>query len=135
MRSISAGIGEQPRHLGVDRCDARDRELGKGLLEGGELRRRRTPAAPRLSLLAGQRGVDADEVVGLGAVRQPGFLGGEGSGSVLAFWIFLAMVSASSVMLMRERSEGSDFDIFLVPSRSDMTRVAGPSMTGSGSGK
>ena len=32
-------------------------------------------------------------------------------------------------------SDGSDFDIFLVPSRKDMTRVAVPSMTGSVSGK
>ena len=45
------------------------------------------------------------------------------------------MVSASSVRLMRDRSEGSDFDIFFVPSRRLMTRVAGPVMTGSGSGK
>ena len=32
-------------------------------------------------------------------------------------------------------SEGSDFDIFFVPSRRVMTRVAAPSITGSGSGK
>ena len=32
-------------------------------------------------------------------------------------------------------SEGSDFDIFLVPSRRLITRVAAPSITGSGSGK
>ncbi len=36
---------------------------------------------------------------------------------------------------MRDRSDGSDFDIFLVPSRSDMTRGAGPSISGSTSGK
>ena len=45
------------------------------------------------------------------------------------------MVSASSVMLMRERSEASDFDIFLRAVAQLMTRVAGPMMTGSGSGK
>ena len=36
---------------------------------------------------------------------------------------------------MRDWSEGSDFDIFLVPSRSDITRVAGPWISGSGCGK
>ena len=48
------------------------------------------------------------------------------SGSVLALRIFFEIVSASSVRLMRDRSDGSDFDIFLEPSRSDMTRGAGP---------
>ena len=70
-----------------------------------------------------------------GRLASPASSVGSGSGSVFAFWIFLAMVSASSVMLMRERSDGSDFDIFLVPSRKHITRVAGPMMTGSGSGK
>ena len=36
---------------------------------------------------------------------------------------------------MRDRSDGSDFDIFFEPSRSDMTRGAGPSISGSVSGK
>ncbi len=45
------------------------------------------------------------------------------------------MVSASSVRLMRELSEASDFDIFLVPSRRLMTRVAAPVITGFGIGK
>ena len=36
---------------------------------------------------------------------------------------------------MRDWSEGSDFDIFLVPSRSDITRVAGPVMSDSVTGK
>ena len=45
------------------------------------------------------------------------------------------MAAASSVRLIRAMSEGSDFDIFLVPSRSDMTRVAAPSITGSVIGK
>ena len=49
--------------------------------------------------------------------------------------IFWAMVSRSSVRLMRELSEASDFDIFLEPSRRLITRVAGPWMTGSVSGK
>ena len=60
---------------------------------------------------------------------------GSGSGSVLAFLIFLAMESASSVRLMRVMSLSSDFDIFLVPSRKLITRVAGPVIRGSGSGK
>ena len=53
---------------------------------------------------------------------------GSGSVSVLALRIFRAIVSASSVRLRRDRSEGSDFDIFLVPSRRLITRVAGPVM-------
>ena len=36
------------------------------------------------------------------------------------------MASASSVRLIRELSEASDFDIFFAPSRSDMIRVASP---------
>ena len=60
---------------------------------------------------------------------------GSGSGSVFALRIFCAIVSASSVRLMRELSDASDFDIFLVPSRRLITRVAGPWITGSVSGK
>ena len=60
---------------------------------------------------------------------------GSGSASVRALRIFWAMVSASSDRLIRLASEGSDFDIFFVPSRSDITRVAAPSITGSVSGK
>ena len=56
---------------------------------------------------------------------------GSAAGSVLAFLIFFEIVSASSVRLMRERSDGSDFDIFLEPSRRLMMRAAGPPMTGS----
>ncbi len=47
----------------------------------------------------------------------------------------MAMASASSVRLIRLRSDGSDFDIFLEPSRNDITRVASPSISGSGRGK
>ena len=60
---------------------------------------------------------------------------GSGSGSVLALRILREICSASSVRLMRLASEGSDLDIFFVPSRRDMTRVAGPWMIGSGTGK
>ena len=73
-----------------------------------------------------QRCENADKVVGLGRFSRPSTSLGRASGSVFAFRIFLAIVSASSVRLMRDRSEGSDLDIFLVPSRSDMIRVAGP---------
>ena len=54
--------------------------------------------------------------------------------SDLARRILSAIVSASSVRLIRDCSDGSDLDIFLVPSRSDMTRVASPRIIGSGSG-
>lgn len=70
-----------------------------------------------------------------GRSLSPSRLSGSGSGSVLARLIFCAMASASSVRLMRLASEGSDFDIFFVPSRKLITRVAAPSMTGSVSGK
>ena len=36
---------------------------------------------------------------------------------------------------MRVMSDSSDFDIFLLPSRKLITRVAGPVISGSGSGK
>ncbi len=70
-----------------------------------------------------------------GRASNPFSSDGSGSGSVLAFLIFLAMASASSVRLMRVMSDSSDFDIFLVPSRKLITRVAGPVISGSGSGK
>ena len=70
-----------------------------------------------------------------GRPESPAASEGSGSGSVLALRIFVAIVSASSVMLIRERSEGSDFDIFFMPSRRLMIRVAGPWISGSGSGK
>jgi hypothetical protein len=54
------------------------------------------------ALLRPERGIDADQIVGLGAGFQALFLDGSGSGSVLALRIFCAMVSASSVRLMRE---------------------------------
>ncbi len=60
---------------------------------------------------------------------------GSGSGSVLARRIFSAMVSASSVRLMRLWSEESDLLIFLVPSRRLITRAAGPRISGSIGGK
>ncbi len=48
---------------------------------------------------------------------------------------FLAMASGPSVRLIRLASTGSDFDIFRVPSLSDMIRVAAPSITASAIGK
>ena len=70
-----------------------------------------------------------------GLPSSPSRLSGSGSGSVFALRILSATVSASSVRLIRDMSDGSDFDIFLVPSRSDITRVAAPPITGSGRGK
>ncbi len=70
-----------------------------------------------------------------GRPARPATVAGSGSGSVRALRILPAMVSASSVRLIRLMSDGSDFDIFLVPSRRLITRVAVPSMTGSVSGK
>lgn len=70
-----------------------------------------------------------------GRSASPSMLSGRGSGSVLALRNLAAMASASSVRLMRLVSEGSDFYIFFVPSRSDITRVAAPSIRGSVIGK
>ena len=134
MRSISTGSAISRRissPIGVSLVDG---ELGQRLLEGGEGRAAELGKHPRLAGL-GQRRVDADQVVGLGPRLQSFTSDGSGSGSVLAFRIFLAMVSASSVRLMRDMSDSSDFDIFFVPSRKHMTRVAGPVISGSGSGK
>ncbi len=69
-----------------------------------------------------------------GRPSSPAGVSGSGCGSVVAFWILRRIVSASSVMFIREYSEGSDLLIFAVPSRSDMTRVAGPKISGSGIG-
>ena len=66
---------------------------------------------------------------------RPSSSDGRASGSVLALRIFLAMVSASSVMVMRDISDGSDLLILFWPLRKDITRVAGPWMSGSGCGK
>ena len=48
---------------------------------------------------------------------------------------FFDIVSASSSMLIRSMSLSPDFDIFFDPSRRFITRIAGPSVTGSVSGK
>ena len=50
----------------------------------------------------GERRVDADQIVGLGPRLQRLLVAGSGSGSVFALRIFCAIVSASSVRLMRE---------------------------------
>lgn len=65
----------------------------------------------------------------------PSALSGSGSGSETARLNFFAMVSASSVRLIRLASAGSDLDIFFVPSFRLITRVAVPSISGSGLGK
>ncbi len=70
-----------------------------------------------------------------GRPASPASSEGSGSGSVLARRILSAIVSASSSRLMRLWSEGSDFDIFFVPSRRDITRAAGPRISGSIGGK
>src|SRR3546814_1953543 len=46
--------------------------------------------------------------------------------------MFYAMASSSAVRLMRLMSEGSDFDIFMLPSRRLMTRAVSFGMMGSG---
>ena len=87
-------------------------------------------------LYIGQRRINANQIVRLRTFLQFIYrFQASGAGSVLALRIFFAIVSASSVRTIRERSDGSDFDIFFEPSRRDMTRVAGPSMIGSVIGK
>jgi hypothetical protein len=60
---------------------------------------------------------------------------GINSESDFAFLILETIISSSSVNKILEKSEGSDLDIFLVPSRKLITRVAFPYMRGSGKGK
>ncbi len=96
------GIGEQGAHLAGDRRELGHGEIGERRLEGGELGAA-VFAEHVLARDVGERGVDADEVVGLGPRLQPINLGGQRlGGSVFAFFSFSTIVSASSVRLMRE---------------------------------
>ena len=94
-------ILHQLLHLGADRA-----ELGNGEIDQRVFESRKLPAAKLAKHLgfthALQRRVDADQVVSLGSRGEPFSSLGSGSGSVLALRIFWAMVSASSVRLMRE---------------------------------
>ena len=56
-------------------------------------------------------------------------------GTILMPWLVWAMASGSSNRLRRELSEGSDLLILADPSRSDMIRAPGPSVSASGRGK
>ena len=112
------GLAHQPRHLGGDRRrsaltarSARRRlELGeRAFRPPRQARRPRTLRPARRKCARGWRPPAGRRV-------RPRFQG-TGAGSVRALRIFWAMVSASSVMLIRLMSEGSDFDIFFVPSR------------------
>ena len=98
--SRSARVGQQPAHLcadGATRETASLRATSAGELAAAEPARTGTA-------LVGERRVDADaSASGRDASRS---LQGSGCGSVLARWIFLAMASASSNMLMRDMSEG-----------------------------
>ena len=71
--SIWAGSARQPLHLGPDRSEGGDREIDKRGLEGGELGVAELAQHLRLAAI-GQGRVDADEVVRLRALRQPGLL-------------------------------------------------------------
>src|SRR5215471_15372492 len=63
------GIGDQTLHLGVDRREFCDRELDERSLEGGELCAAEFGENIRLAP-SGQRGMNADEVVGLGPLLE-----------------------------------------------------------------
>ena len=129
------GIGDQPLHLGVDRPELGDREIDQRGLEGRELRAAELARAPRpcSSRRAPHRcRRDCRPPV---AARGPSPRSAAAPDRSWRVRILCAIASASSVRLMRDWSEASDFDIFLVPSRSDITRVAGPWISGSGCGK
>ena len=73
------GIGDQPSHLVLDRAELGDREIGEMLLEGREL----LPAETFEHVFegrVGERGVDADQVGGLGPVLESGGVLGQRMG-------------------------------------------------------
>src|SRR5262245_47853721 len=61
------GIGDEPLHLGIDRAEFDDREIDQRGLEGRELRAAEFVEDLRLAL-ASKRGINANEVVGLGSL-------------------------------------------------------------------
>ena len=114
-RFISAAIG----------ASLATAELDQRVLEAGEL-----PAAELAQHLglgaARKRGIDADQIVGLGAGLEAGLLARQR----FRIGLRLADLLRDGVGVVGEVDPrivgGSDFDIFLVPSRRLITRVAGP---------
>ena len=122
MASSCAGSASSGRVRGRDRGELRYQRLDQLFLERAEA---------VAAMLAQHRGASARSArrrcrpgCGFGRSARPSTVSGSGSGSVLARRIFSAIVSASSVRLIRLWSDGSDFDIFLVPSRRLITRAA-----------
>ena len=96
-------VGAAAAHLRRDRRELGDGELRQRRLEGRKLRAAKILQHRRALVTSGERRVDADEVFRLGPpARAPSPRDGSGSGSVFALRIFCAIVSASSVRLMRE---------------------------------
>ncbi len=64
-----AGIGQQPAHLAADLPEHIDRQRRQRLLEGREILAGEA-VQRRRAIEAGERGVDDDEVVGLGPLLE-----------------------------------------------------------------
>ena len=135
MASIDERIGNEPLHLRADRAELCHRKIDQGRLEGGELRiaELRQHGRPRC---VGECGVDADQVVGLRAVVETLLFAGQrlrvGLGAADFLRNRIGIVGEIDARLSRT---GPTSTFSSIPSRSDMTRVASPVITGSGSGK
>ena len=97
-----AGVGQQAAHLAGDRRELLDGEVGERRLEGRELRAAMLAQHLRLATSRRaphrcRRGCRLP-----GDALRPSIAEGSGSGSVFALRSFSAIVSASSVRLMRE---------------------------------
>ena len=127
------GCVEIAAHFGGERRDFGHGNLGKRRLEGTESLA--TEFFERLlDRNAGQGCVDLDEVVASARPSSP--LAQTAAARIGRRLLdLLGDGVASSVKRMRDISAGSDFDIFLVPSFSDITRMAGPEIIGSVMGK
>ena len=90
------GVAGETQHLGPNRRELLDCEVGERGLEGRELAAAEALQHVGLGLVV-EGGEDADQIVGLRARARPSTSLGSGSGSVLARRIFCAIVSASSV--------------------------------------
>ena len=95
-------IGFQPAHLGGDRLQPGDREVGELRLNDENMPpAKRAQVASSVSSAKGR--VDAEQVCRLRPALQPVRRRRQRApGSVVAFWILRAMASASSVRLIRE---------------------------------
>lgn len=118
-------IIHQAAHGVGNRTELGDGEIGQRRLEHAKTLAAKFGKDIRFGL-AGENSIDANKVRGFVATLKALHFGRQRFESDVARLIFLAMSSAVSSRLMREASDGSDFDIFFAPSLSDMMRAPGP---------